>query len=100
MFARLNKAAGADVGKLRTRARIQVVYFHQSNSTGVVHTAHNGGLVALLEICNDRRLACRSGSVAAVLNVADLIAGDNPTDYRILPVILVPKKRSVTFVHL
>ena len=37
---------------------------------------------ARLQVCNDRGLACRSRSVAAVLNIADLIAGDNPADYR------------------
>src|SRR5207237_10249200 len=66
----------------------QIVHFDQGNSSRVVYTAYDGGVVARLQICNDRRLACRSRSAAAVLNIADLIAGDNPTEYRRLPVII------------
>ena len=62
------------------RLLIQIVDFNQSNSRGVVYTGHNRGVVARLQISNNRRLASRSRSVAAVLNVADLIAGDNPAD--------------------
>ena len=67
---------------------LQIVHFHQSNSSGVVYAAHNRGVVARWQIRDNRRFACRSRSVAAVLNVADLIAGDNPADYRRLPVIV------------
>jgi hypothetical protein len=74
------------------RLLIQIVDFDQSNSSGVVYTAHNGGVVARLQVCNDRRLACRSRGVAAVLNIADLIAGDNSAEYRRLPVIIGSKQ--------
>src|SRR6266550_9397828 len=70
------------------RLLIQIVYLNQSNSSGVVYTVDNRGVVARLQISNDRRLACRSRDMAAVLNVADLIAGDNPADDRGLPVII------------
>src|SRR6266550_5520452 len=70
------------------RLLIQIVYLNQSNSSGVVYTVDNRGVVARLQISNDRRLACRSWDMAAVLNVADLIAGDNPADDRGLPVII------------
>src|SRR5882724_2849018 len=70
------------------RLLIQIVYLNQTNSSGVVYTVDNRGVVARLQICNNRRLACRSRSVAAVLNIADLIAGDNPPEYRCLPVII------------
>src|SRR6476659_4099503 len=67
---------------------IQIVDFDQSNSKGIVYTADNRGVVARLQVCNNRRLACRSRSMAAVLNGADLIAGDNSPEYRRLPVII------------
>src|SRR5882724_12499534 len=70
------------------RLLIQIVYLNQSNSSGVVYTVDNRGVVARLQISNDRRLACRSRSAAAVLNIADLIAGDNPAEYCRLPVII------------
>src|SRR6266567_1569150 len=70
------------------RLLIQIVYLNQSNSSGVVYTVDNRGVVARLQISNNRRLACRSRSAAAVLNIADLIAGDNPAEYRRLPVII------------
>src|SRR6266567_2759884 len=69
------------------RLLIQIVYLNQSNSSGVVYTVDNRGVVARLQISNDRRLACRSRSAATVLNVADLIAGDNPADDRGPPII-------------
>src|SRR6266850_650413 len=67
---------------------LQIVNVNQSNSRGVAYTTHNGGVVARLQISNDRRLACRSRNVPAALNVADLIGGDNPADDRGLPVII------------
>ena len=33
---------------------IQIVYFHQSDSGSVVYAADNGGVVARLQVCNDR----------------------------------------------
>src|SRR6516165_9676245 len=54
MLARLNKTARADVTKTRTRARIQIVHFDESNPSSVVHTVHNRGVVAWLQVCNDR----------------------------------------------
>jgi hypothetical protein len=49
---------------------------------------HDGGVVARLQISNNRRLAYGSRGVTTVLNIADLIAGDNPAEYRRLPVII------------
>src|SRR6266478_2162488 len=66
------------------RLLIQIVYLNQSNSSGVVYTVDDGGVVARLQISNDRRLACRSRDMAAVLNVADLIAGDKTANHHVL----------------
>src|SRR6266478_1293638 len=41
---------------------LQIVNVNQSNSRGVAYTTHNDGVVARLQISNDRRLACRSRS--------------------------------------
>src|SRR6266496_5204554 len=67
---------------------IQIVHFHESNASGVAYAAHNRGVVARCQVCDNRRLACLSRSVATVLNVADLISGDDPAEYRRLPVII------------
>src|SRR5258705_457099 len=60
---------------------------------------HDRGVVARLHVCNDRRFASRSRSMAAVLNIADLIAGDNPADYRRLPVIIASNQCSAPVVQ-
>src|SRR5437773_772139 len=64
------------------------VHFHQGNSNGVVHTTHDRGVVSRWQRSNDRRLAWLSRSMPAVLDRADLVAGDDPADYRSLPVII------------
>ena len=61
--------------------RSQVVYFHKSNSSGVVSASHYRGVVPRLQRCNYRRLACRSRSMPAVLDGVDLVGGDNAADH-------------------
>src|SRR5262245_37750688 len=78
---------------------IQIVYFNQTDSNGVAYTAHDRGVVARLQVCNDRRFACRSRNVAAVLNIADLTAGDNPAEYCRLPVIISSNQCSASIVQ-
>src|SRR5437763_598972 len=72
----------------------KIVHFYQCNSGGVAYTADDRCVVARLQVRNNRRLACFSRSVATVLNTADLIAGDNPAEYRRLPVIIGSNHRS------
>ena len=67
---------------------IQIVHFDQGNSSGAVYATQDRGVVARLQICNDRRLARRSRSVTTVLNIADLTASDDSTEYRRLPVVI------------
>ena len=67
---------------------VQVVYFHESNPGRVVYTPHNRGVVARLQVRNYRRLRWVSWSVAAVLNIDQLVLCDNTADYRLLPVII------------
>src|SRR4051794_32320881 len=70
------------------RLLIQIVHFHESNSRGVIQTAHDRGVVTWLQLCNDCRFAGIARSVAAVRDGLDLTCGDNPADYCVLPVII------------
>src|SRR5215470_11411521 len=79
---------------------IQIVNFNQSNSSGVTHTAYNCCVIPRLQVCNDRRLARGSWSMTAVLNVADLTAGDNGADYSRLPIIIASNQPSGCIVQL
>ena len=67
---------------------MQIVHFHQSNSGRIVYAAHDRGVVAWWQLCNDRRLPSIAWNVAAVPDVVHLVAGDNPADYRVLPIII------------
>src|SRR6266403_676606 len=67
---------------------MQVVHFHERNSSGVVYPTHDGGVVTRWEVCDDRRFPRVRRSVAAVLNVLDLVLGDDAADYRMLPVVV------------
>ena len=67
---------------------LQIVYFCQSNPGGIVHTPHDCGVISRLQRCDDRGLAWRSRSMPAVLDSRDLTGGNNPADYRMLPIIV------------
>src|ERR1700747_2363511 len=82
VVASLYKTSSADVAQEWSSTWVEIVHFHESNSGGVVYAAHDGCVIARLQVCNNRRLACRSWSVATILNIGDLIAGDNATEYR------------------
>ena len=55
---------------------MQVVHLHERNSGGVVYPAYDGGVVTRWKVCDDRRFTRVPRSVAAVLNVLDLVLGD------------------------
>src|SRR4029077_8315520 len=67
---------------------MQVVHFHERNSGSVVYPTHDGGVVTRWEVFDDRIFARVRRSVAAVLNILDLVVGDDAADYRMLPVIV------------
>ena len=77
---------------------LQIAYFHQSDANGVVYTTHDRSVVARLQRRNDRRLAWNAWSMPAVLDRADLIAGDDPADYRSLPVVIGSNQSSCAVV--
>ncbi len=61
----------------------QIVHFDQANSGGIVYTAHDRGVVTWWQLRDDRRLIWVAGCMAASLDVADLVRGDNPADDRV-----------------
>src|SRR5438093_6185425 len=67
---------------------LQIVYFHQSNARGAVYTAHDRGVVACRQVCNDRRFSSVPRCVTAVLDFLHLVMGDNSADDRSLPIII------------
>src|SRR5438067_151619 len=67
---------------------MQVVHFHERNSSGVIYPTHDGGVVTRWKVCDDRRFTRVPRSVAAVLNVLDLVLGDDAADDRMLPVVV------------
>src|SRR5882724_8432964 len=69
-------------------AIMQVVHFHEPNSSGAVYPTHDGGVVTGREVCDDRRFARVRRGVAAVLNVLDLVLVDDSANDRMLPVVV------------
>src|SRR5437868_15517391 len=67
---------------------MQVVHFHERNSSGVIYPTHDGGVVTRWKVCDHRRFTRVPRSVAAVLNVLDLVLGDDAADDRMLPVVV------------
>src|SRR6266853_5186267 len=67
---------------------MQIVYFHEGNSSGAVYTAHNGGVATHRQDPNDRRFPPVSRSQTAIHYILHLVLSDNPADYRRLPVII------------
>src|SRR5262249_44775846 len=76
VVVRLHKAASADVTK-DTSTGGKVVHFHQRNSSRVTYTSNDSGVVTRWQVRNDRRFPPVSRSVAAVLNLLDLVVCDN-----------------------
>src|SRR5262245_15275430 len=71
---------------------MQFVHFHEGNSGSVVYPAHDSGVVTRWKIGDDRRFARVRRSVAAVLNILDLVPGDDAADDRMLPVVVRGKQ--------
>src|SRR5438105_12680252 len=67
---------------------LQIVHFHQSNARGAVHPAHDGGVIACWQICNNCRFSSVTRCVTAVLDFLHLVMGDDPADDRSLPIII------------
>src|SRR5439155_26051039 len=66
---------------------------------GVIYPAHNRGVVTRRQVRNDRRFAWVPRSMAADLNIADLVIGDNPADDGSLPVIIGGNQSSIAIVQ-
>ena len=75
-----------------SRARFQPLSqlknFNQTYPRSATVARKNSGILSGWQRRNDRRLAWLSRSKPAVLDRADLVAGDDPSGYRCLPVII------------
>ena len=69
----LHKAPSAYIAKNGGSVSAKIVHFHKTDSSGVIDATHNRGVVARWQVCNDRRLEWIRWSVAAVLNIGDLV---------------------------
>src|SRR6266496_1306901 len=78
---------------------MQIVNFHESNSNSIVYAAYDRGVIACWQICNDRRLPWVTRCVATVLDFLHLVMGDNPADYRSLPVIIAADQSAAAIVQ-
>src|SRR5437764_13886997 len=68
---------------------IEIVDLYQRHANNDVLAAHNRGVSARWQVCYDCRLACIRRRMPAVLNIHDLVAGDNPAADSSLPVIVI-----------
>src|SRR4029077_20036480 len=78
----------------------QIVHFDECNSGGIVHTTYYRSVATRWQIRDDCGLPWVARSVAAGLNLADLITGDNPADCRMLPIIVGGNQSSRAVVQL
>src|SRR5439155_21233757 len=89
-----NATAGANTGRTAMTPSVlqhlltQIVYFYQSNAGRIVHATHDRGVVTRWQLRDNCRLPYVARSVPAVHDVVKLACGDNPADYRNLPVII------------
>src|SRR5438128_1323174 len=67
---------------------MQAVHFHEPNSSAVVYPTHDGGVVTRGEVGDDGRFPRVPWSVAAVLNILDLISANDSANDRCLPVVI------------
>src|SRR5881394_1543640 len=78
---------------------MQIVHFHESNSGSVAYPAHNRGVITGWQVSNHRRFARVARSVTAILNILDLVLGDDPADDGSLPVIIRGNQSSIAIVQ-
>src|SRR5205814_9578876 len=88
-----------DVGGCERCGERKIVDFDESNSSGVVLTAYDGGVISRWQRCNDGTLACLTRSQSAVLDSAYLVAADDAADLRSLPVIVTGNQSPVAIVQ-
>ena len=78
---------------------MQIVHLHQSNSGSAVYPAHDRRVVTRWQVRNDRRFSRVPRSVTAILNILDLVLGDDPADDGGLPVIIRGNQSSIAIVQ-
>src|SRR5204863_9253795 len=88
VIADLHQGASTDIAQDGIALWAQVVYLSESNAHRVVYATYNRRVIACRQICYDRRFPCVGRSMAAIPDIAYLVAGDNPADYRMQPAII------------
>src|SRR6266480_1446759 len=78
---------------------MQIVHFHESNSSGAVYPTHDRGVVARRKLCDNRRFSSVTRCVTAVLDFLHLVVGDNPADDRRLPIIIAANQSARAIVQ-
>ena len=79
---------------------MQIVHFHESNSGGIVYTAHDRGVVTWLAASAMIADSLRRLERSPVPDILHLIAGDNPADDCIQPVVIGGNQSSSAIVQL
>ena len=64
--------------ELGTYQGVEIVHFHERDSSRVVYTPHDRRVVTRRQICDDRRFQSVARSVPAVHDVTDLALGIIP----------------------
>ena len=77
-----------DMPRIRLKAGAEIIHLHKSDSRRATYPTHNRGVTTGWQVCDNRRFPPVPGSMAAVLNILDLIAGDDPADDCLLPVVV------------
>src|SRR5258708_2536065 len=78
---------------------MQIVHFHESNSSGAVYPTHDRRVVARRKLCDNRRFPSVTRCVTAVLDFLHLRVGDDPADDGTLPVIIRGNQSSSAIVQ-
>src|SRR4029077_20194436 len=76
------------------RRGAEIVNFHEGNSGGAVYATQDRGVITCGQVCDDRGFQLVTGSVAAGLDVTDLIGSDDSTDDCRSPVVIRSNQRS------
>src|SRR4051794_21522490 len=78
---------------------MQVVHLYQPDAGGVVYAADDGGVITGWKIGDNRRFARVRWSVAAILNILDLVVRDDAADDCLSPIVVGGNQSSVSAVQ-
>jgi hypothetical protein len=88
VVSRLHETAGADISEQGTAGCRQIVNFHDSCASDVIHTLRNGRVVRRQQGGDQSRFRWVAWSQSAALNLSYLIGSNDAADLRCLPIII------------